>query len=39
MFTYARVANPRRDRAILLAALGAAVGDACLALLLCQASP
>jgi predicted metal-binding membrane protein len=39
MFTYARVANPRRDRAILLAALGAAVGVAWLALLVWQASP
>ena len=39
MFAYGRVSNPRRDRAILLAALGAAVGVAWLALLVWAASP
>jgi predicted metal-binding membrane protein len=39
MFAYARVANPRRDRTILLAALGAAVGVAWVALVAWEASP
>ncbi len=39
MFTYGRLADPRRDRAILLAALAAAVGVAWAALLAWEASP
>jgi len=39
MFAYGRLANPVRDRAILLVALGGAVGVAWAALLAWQASP
>jgi len=39
MFAYARLANPRRDRAILLAALAGAIGVAWVALLAWEASP
>jgi predicted metal-binding membrane protein len=39
VFAYARVARPNRDRAILMAALGAAAGIAWAALLLWEASP
>jgi predicted metal-binding membrane protein len=39
VFAYGRLANPVRDRAILLAALGAAVGVAWVALVAWEASP